>query len=113
MEIIDGEISVSNLREKASRMFEDLVKAVVDVEKKILAIDAELHSDLEAFLLENGSSQENLWGVNFYPDMEGEDFIEFDSIINIRPAANNKSRSVEDKNLRLKISKIVMERIPR
>ncbi len=113
MEIIDGKISVATLRQKASRMFGDLVKAVVDTEKKILAVDAELHSDLEALLLENGSSQENLWGINLYPDMEGEDFIEFDSIINIRPSANNKSRSVEDKNLCLKISKIVMERIPR
>ncbi len=57
--------------------------------------------------LEEGSEQENLWGFNIYPEMGDEDFVEFDSLINIRPRQNNRSRSVEDENLRSKIIEIV------
>lgn len=80
-----------------------MVKAVVDVELGIVALDAELHSDLEAYCLENGSKQENLWGINYYPEIEGEDFIEYDSMINIRPGQGNKIRGVEDEAIRQKI----------
>ena len=62
-----------------------MVKAVVDIELELVAIDAELHSDLEALLLEQGSAQNNLWGINYYPELNNDDFVEFDSMINIRP----------------------------
>jgi len=83
-----------------------MVKAVVDVEREIVAIDAELHSDLEALCLEYGSKQNCLWGINYYPEMEGEDFIEFDSMINLRPSQRNLSRGVEDEIIRKKIVEI-------
>jgi len=90
-------ISVAELEEMASRMYGELVKAVVDIERRRVVVDAELHSDEEAFLLENGSEQDNLWGINLYPDDFGsDDFVEFDSMINIRPSQGNRSRSVED-----------------
>ncbi len=95
----------------ASSIFGDLVKAVVDVERKLLALNGELHSDLESLLLNDGSKQQNLWGVNLYPDIKGENFIEFDSIINIRPSQGNKSRDVEDEKLRQRITEIVDERV--
>ena len=84
-----------------------LVKAVADVKNNVIAIDAELHSDLECMLLEEGSEQGNLWGFNIYPEMEDEDFVEFDSLINIRPRQNNRSHSVEDEAIRSKIIEIV------
>ncbi len=86
--------------------FGDMVKAVVDVEREIIAVDAELHSDLEALLLEDGSRQANLWGINFYPDLAGDDFIEFDSLINIRPSQGNNSRGVENEEVRERILSI-------
>lgn len=92
-------------------LFGDLVKAVVDVDKQIMAVDAELHADLEAFLLDNGSKQKSLWGINLYPEMAGSDFIEFDSMINMRPSQNNRSRSVESEEIRKKIIEIVLRRI--
>lgn len=107
MLIVDQQISVEQLRGMAAKMFGNLVKAVVDVEKKIMAIDAELHADEEALLLEKGSKQQNLWGINLYPDLEGNDFVEFDSMINLRPAQNNRSRGVEDIELQKKIISIV------
>ena len=62
-------------------------------------------------LLEDDSRQEHLWGINIYPDKSGEDRIEFDSMINVRPSQNNRSRSVEDAEIRARILRIVSEMI--
>ena len=85
----------------------------VDVERGSLALDAELHSDLEAALLEDGSRQEDLWGINLYPDLPEGDWIEFDSLINVRPSRGNRSRTVEDGAIRASIVEIVSKRIIR
>ena len=107
MKIINKQISVGEFKEMADKMFGDLVKAVVDIKKEIMAVNAELHADEEAYLIENGSEQKNLWGINFYPEFFGsDDFIEFDSMINLRPSQNNRSRSVESPEIRKKIIKI-------
>lgn len=106
--IRNGEkIALGELRQMMQKMFGNLVKAVVDVEKGIMAVDADLHADEEAMLLEQGSSQQNLWGINLYPDLTGDDFVEFDSMINLRPSQNNRSRGVESVEIRGKIIKIV------
>ena len=107
MIIVDGPISLADLKVLAEGRFGNLVKAVVDVERKIMALDGELHADEEALLLENGSRQEDLWGINIYPELEGPDRIEFDSVINIRPSQGNRSRSVDDQRTREKIVKVV------
>jgi hypothetical protein len=107
MKIIERKISKSELGEMAKNIFGDFVKAVVDLEKSVMAVDAELHADLEALLLERGSRQENLWGINLYPEMTGTDFVEFDSMINIRPKQNNRSRNVESLEIQEKILAIV------
>lgn len=86
----------------------DMVKAVADIGRGLIAIDAELHADLEGLLLQDGSKQQDLWGFNLYLTEENpEDFIEFDSLINIRPSQNNRSRDVEDPEVRKKITELV------
>ena len=105
--IISQKISRKRLKEIAEQRFGDLVKGVVDVKKGIMALGGEMHADEEAALLENGSVQDDLWGINIYPDKPKEEWLEFDSMINIRPRANNRSRSVEDQVIREKIIKIV------
>ncbi len=107
MKILDNIVLMDELKTIATNTFGDLVKAVVDVEKKLLAIDAELHADLEAILLENGSKQSDLWGINLYPDLTGEDFLEFDSMINLRPSLPNMSRGVDNPQTQKLIIKIV------
>ena len=107
MRIVEENISIDELKEMSSKMFGNLVKAVVDVEKNILVVDAELHSDQEAFLIESGSNQKNLWGINIYPDLSNEERIEFDSMINLRPSQGNSSRGVEDEEIQKKILDIV------
>ena len=105
--IIKDYISIPELKVIAEERFGDMVKAVVDVEKKIMAIGGDLHADEEAVLLAEGSKQQDLWGINIYPDTAGEEMIEFDSMINIRPRQGNRSRGVEDAHLREVIVGIV------
>jgi len=95
----------------ATAMFGNMVKAVCDINREIIAVDAELHSDLEALLLEDGSKQKDLWGINYYPDAEENEFVEFDSMINLRPSQGNNSRGVENEDLRKRIMEITAKRI--
>ena len=107
MKLVDKKITLAELKQIAKRMYGDLVKAVVDIEKGIMVVDGEMHADEESFLLEKGSKQENLWGINLYPYLSDEKFIEFDSVINLRPRLKNFSRGIADKKIRKKIIEIV------
>ncbi len=100
MKLVDGGILLSELEKMADVMFGGLVKAVVDVEREIMVVDAGMHADEEDYLLKN------LWGVNIYPK-NGDFLIEFDSMINLRPQQGNLSRGVEDPQLQKKIQGIV------
>ncbi len=106
MFICDYIVSREELKEIARSGFGDMVKGVVDTRRQLLALDAELHADLEALLLEKGSTQNALWGINLYPD-ETDDFVEFDSLINIRPMQGNRSRGVDDPTIRNEIMEVV------
>ena len=107
--LISKPISPKQLREAGEELYGDMVKAVVDVEKEVMAAGAELHADEEAFLLERNSRQENLWGINLYTDRVLPEMVEFDSVINIRPRQNNRSRGVEDAALQKHIIEIVQK----
>ncbi len=105
--IVRGLISRGELTEIAKQQFGDMVKAVVDVERGIMAIGGELHSDEEAVLLDQGSAQRHLWGINLYPDKPLDEWIEFDSMINVRPSGGNRSRYVESSEIREAVTRIV------
>lgn len=107
MVIVRTSITMAALNAMAKAMYGNLVKAVVDVERRMMAVGGELHSDEETLLLEDGSKQENLWGINLYPDAAPEHRIEFDSLINIRPWQGNRTRGVDDPETRRAISEIV------
>ena len=106
-QIVSEPLARSDLVRIASEQFGDMVKAVVDIERGIMALGGELHSDEEALLLDDGSSQRNLWGINLYPSAEEADWIEYDSMINVRPSQGNRTRGVEDVGLRDAIRRIV------
>jgi len=113
MKIITENIPIIELQNIARDTFGNLVKAVVDVEKQIMAVGGELHSDEEALLLENGSRQQDLWGINIYPEIQTQDWIEFDSMINLRPSQNNMIRGISDPKIQKKIIDTVNELIQR
>ena len=107
MQILQQPISRAKLRTLAQNTFGDMIKCVADIRLDLLALDADLHADLEQMLLKNGSAQENLWGFNLCVEEAGEDFIEYDSLINIRSWQGNPSRDVLDPEVREKIRQIV------
>ncbi len=105
--IIRTNVTKANLIGMAQQQFGDMVKAVVDVDQGIMAIGGELHSDEEAVLLEQGALQKNLWGINLYPERPASEWIEFDSMINVRPSGGNRSRYVERAEIRDTVTAIV------
>ena len=106
-------IPLDELRRLAAERFGDLVKAVVDLERRILLVDADLHADQEAELLAGGSLQQHLWGINLDPDLAESDWLEFDSMINLRPSFGNRSRGVDDPATRERIAALVRELVRR
>lgn len=107
VKIVSCKMKREDLIKIAQESFGELVKAVVDVERRVMAVGGELHADEEAALLENGSRQEALWGINLYPARTDTDWIEFDSLINLRPSQGNRSRYVEDEKERERIAGVV------
>jgi hypothetical protein len=105
--IVREPITLDDLRAVAREQFGEMVKAVVDVTQDVMAIGGELHADEEGVLLDEGSRQADLWGVNLYPDAGPAERIEFDSMINVRPAQGNRSRSVDDPALQSRIRAVV------
>jgi hypothetical protein len=108
MHTVTDTITITALERMAADRFGDLVKAVVDVERGIMVVDADMHADEEALLIEGGSRQRDLWGINLYPANVGTpDFIEYDSMINLRPSQGNRSRYVEDAEARAHVQALV------
>jgi hypothetical protein len=109
--VTTGGISLQQVSELSARGFGDMVKAVVDVRLQVMALGGELHADEEQVLLDRGSAQEDLWGINIYPELAPDERVEFDALINIRPSQGNRSRGVEDGSVRSRILDIVARMI--
>ena len=107
IEVVRTPISLHEIRRMAHEQFGDFVKAVVDVEQELVAINGELHADEEALLLQHGARQTDLCGINLYPDRPHAELIEFDSMINVRPSQGNRSRGVDDPAVQRRIQAIV------
>jgi len=88
------------------QIYEGMIKIVVDIRHRLLSGGGEMHADCETTLLENGSEQDDLWGANWYP---GEQRLEFESLINIRPRLGNRSILIQDENLRKQVESITLE----
>ena len=111
IKIIKKKIKRDELKEIAEETFGEMVKAVVDIKQKVIALGGELHADAEAILLKQNSKQENLWGINIYPDKSKDNWIEFSALINIRPLLNNRSMKIQNSKVRDKIKKILNDLI--
>ena len=98
--VVSGRIDAKVLARLVDLFFEDMVKYVVDIKRRVAAVGGDLHADAKELLLENGSSQNDLWGANYYPGRGAEECIEYTSLINIRPSQGNRSMVVEDEEIR-------------
>lgn len=105
-------LPASELAKLLGAPFPDMVKFVVDVEHRIVAVGGHLHADAEALLIDQGSGQAALWGGNYYPDLGPEACIEYESLINIRPGRNPGTK-VEDEALRARIREVVFDLVGR
>ena len=106
--IVKDKITKDELKSLAHEQYGDIIKAVVDIEQGIMGVGGELHVDIQSILIEKENSvAHDTWGINFYLDKTGEDFLEFDSMINLKPALGNRTRGVEDIEIRSKIREIV------
>lgn len=110
--IIEEPITRTELKKIAEKRFGDLVKAAVDIEQEVMAVGGEFHIDEQTALFEEkGSKQQNVWGINIYPDETGEGFVEFDSMINLKPNQDNRTRHIQELTIREKIISIVKKLI--
>ena len=100
-------ISRADLARMAEEQFGDWIKAVVDVSRGLIAVGGDLHADDQAALLSDGARLRDLWGVNLHPGESGPGWIEFDSMVNVRPRDGNRSRGVEDEQIRARIREVV------
>ena len=105
--IVNAPVPLDELQRMAAESFGEFVKAVVDVQRGVMAVGGELHADEEALLLERGSRQADLWGINLYPNRPATEHIEFDSMINLRPSQGNRSRGVDDAAVQRQIRDLV------
>jgi len=103
-----GRIDPAVLRRLVDEVFEDMVKYVVDVERGIAAVGGEMHADGEQALLDDGSRQADLWGANYYPGRGPAECIEYTSLINIRPAAGNRSMEIQDEGVRDRVRELTL-----
>jgi len=103
-----GRIDSTRLRRLVDEVFEDMVKYVVDVERGIAAVGGEMHADGEQALLDDGSRQADLWGANYYPGRGPAECIEYTSLINIRPAAGNRTMEIQDPGVRDRVRELTV-----
>ena len=106
--LVEGPITREQIKAAAWPYYEEVVKAVVDVEKKVMAIGGEMHADEEQFLLRSGSRPEHLWGINILTARTGPDMVQFDSIINVKPRSGNRTRGVDNPTTREQIRQLVL-----
>jgi hypothetical protein len=111
IKVFDSQISKEELLVLAKSGYGDMVKGVIDIKKRQLALGGELHADCEQLLLEGGSKQVDLWGFNIYPEKTREEYLEYTSMINIRPRQGNMGRDIKDLNLCRQIKSIIDEMV--
>jgi len=99
-ELFDSPLSRATVERLAQESFEDMVKFVVDLKRKKIAVGGGMHSDEEALLLRDGSEQADLWGANYYLHDKSEQRFEYTSMINIRPSQNNLAQLISDPGIR-------------
>lgn len=109
--IVDRRIEPEELGRLLRLFFEDMVKYVVDIERRWAAVGGELHADAEQLLLQRGSRQADLWGANYYPGRRPEACIEYTSLINIRPAQGNRTMLITDPAIRERVRDLTFELI--
>ncbi|MFH1178163.1 MAG: DUF5674 family protein [bacterium] len=110
--IVHKPVDKETLDALAKEWHQMLVKGVADISLGTVALGGEWHIDANNKLIEEGSEQKNLWGFNIYPKEKGDAAIEYNSLINIRPAQGNRSMEIVSEEIRKAVHKTVSMAIP-
>jgi len=113
IKIIENKIMRPELRLMAKEIFGDMVKGTADIVRGTMALGGEMHIDSNQLLLDTGSQQQDVWGFNLYPDQETEEWIEYNSLVNIKPAIGNRSPDILDASIREKVKNVILEHTSR
>lgn len=106
--VIKSPITEEKLRTIASEGYGDVVKAVIDVKQEIMALGGQMHADEEVELMvKHGSQRAHTWGINLELENPRKAWIRFDSMINLKPFLNNRTRGVDNPEIQKKIKDIV------
>lgn len=107
IQIIKKKISKDELARIVKENYGTMAKVDVDIKKEILAIGGEWHSEGDELLNQDGSSREDVWGIDFYPWKSSAERIEYNSLINIKPSVGHKKMEIQDNEIKQKISNII------
>ncbi len=111
IQVVENQITVDELRQIAKEFYVTMIKGVVDIDKEIIAFGGEYHMDANNILTAQGSDQNDVWGFNIELDMPRDSWIEYTSLINIRPLAGNRDLEVQDARIRAKMKRIIDAKI--
>jgi hypothetical protein len=111
IKIIHDRITRSELKKLAEETFVEMVKAVADIRRGVIAVGGELHSETRDKLLAEGSKAQDLWGFNIYLDGQFDDALEYSSQINLRPAEHNASLQIKSPEVRALIRDLVLRMV--
>lgn len=109
LKIVEQPITKIELQALAKEIFGDMVKGTVDIANGKMALGGEMHIDSNELLIKSGSDQLDIWGFNIYPEMPFDDCLEYNSLVNIKPALGNRSADIQDKKIRDKVRKAIMK----
>ncbi|MBI4155786.1 MAG: hypothetical protein HY507_00965 [Candidatus Zambryskibacteria bacterium] len=109
--IISDTITIDELKKIAKEFYVTMIKGVVDIKKEVIAFGGQYHIDANAVLTEKGSQQQDVWGFNVNFIKPKEEWIEYNSLINIRPLQENYDMEVLDEDIRRKMKKIINSKI--
>jgi len=101
--VTDLRLDQAELARLVREGFGDMVKFVVDIRRRVVAVGGQLHADAESLLLEGGSAQDDLWGANYYPGRGPAGCIECTALINIRPGQGNRGMEIQDPIVRAEV----------
>lgn len=109
IKILDHKISVKEVKELADFWYGTMIKGCVDVEKGIVALGGDYHIESSELLTANGSKFENVWGFNIRFEENPDGVLEFDSMVNIKPNFDNRSREINNEEIIKKAHAIIYE----
>ncbi len=102
------QLQMADLEQFLNSPFEKMIKFVVDVRLEKIALGGEMQADAEEELIRGGSAQGDLWGGNLWP-WERPPRIEYISLINIHPAADNRGMEIRLDHVRRAVRDVVRE----